>query len=105
MEPMEIIWHLLDKEANVTAYDPKAMGTACQILGDKITYADDMYGCLKDADVLVVLTEWKEFKALDLTQAALLMNHKNIVDCRNLIDADLAKQNGFKYWGIGRKAE
>ena len=102
---MEIIWHLLEKEANITAYDPKAMGTACQLLGDKIAYADDMYGCLKDADVLAVLTEWQEFRTLDLAQAALLMNHKNIVDCRNLIDADSAKQNDFKYWRIGRKAE
>ena len=100
---MEIIWHLLEKEANIIAYDPKAMGTACQLLGDKISYADDMYGCLKEADVLVVLTEWKEFKNLDLAQAALLMNHKNIVDCRNLIDMDEAIKNGFRYQGIGRK--
>jgi len=100
---MEVIRHLLEKEANITAYDPKAMGTACQLLGDKISYADDMYGCLKEADVLVVLTEWKEFKNLDLAQAALLMNRKNIVDCRNLIDMDEAIKNGFRYQGIGRK--
>ena len=81
------------------------MGTACQLVGDKINYADDMYACLKGADVLAVLTEWNEFKSLDLTQAANLMRHKNIIDCRNLINAEEALANGFKYQGIGKKNE
>lgn len=102
---MEIVWNLLEQNADVVAYDPKAMGTACQILGDKIGYADDMYACLKGADVLAVLTEWKEFKNLDLMRAANLMRHKTIIDCRNLIDADAALANGFNYQGIGKKTE
>ena len=102
---MEIIWNLLDKNANITAYDPKAMGTACQLLGDKINYADDMYACLKNADVLAILTEWDEFKTLDLKKASQLMRHKAIVDCRNLINAKEALVNGFKYQGIGIKAK
>ena len=99
---MEIITELLKNNANITAYDPKAMGTACQLLGDKINYADDMYSCLKDADVLAILTEWQEFKSLDLKQLDFLMNHKNIVDCRNLLDISAAKEQGFNYQGIGR---
>jgi UDPglucose 6-dehydrogenase len=71
-------------------------------LGDKIQYADNMYAALKDADVLAVLTEWGEFKSLDLAQAAQLMRHKNIVDCRNLFDGNEAKKNGFNYKGIGK---
>ena len=102
---MEIIANLLEKNANITAYDPKAMGTACQLLGNKIDYADDMYQPLKDADVLAILTEWKEFKDLDLEKAAILMRNKNIVDCRNLLDAKKAVEAGFKYQGIGKKAE
>lgn len=102
---MEIVWNLLEQNADVVAYDPKAMGTACQILGDKIGYADDMYACLKGADVLAVLTEWKEFKNLDLMRAANLMRNKTIIDCRNLIDADAALAKGFKYQGIGQKIE
>lgn len=98
---MEIVYNLLDHKANITAYDPKAMGTACQLLGDKIQYADDMYSCVKDADVLAILTEWNEFKSIDLNQVAQLMNHKTIVDCRNLINAEKAKGKGFKYQGIG----
>jgi len=61
-----------------------------------------MYACLKDADVLAILTEWNEFKALDLVQAAHLMRRKQIVDCRNLINAEQAAANGFDYQGIGK---
>lgn len=102
---MEIIDALLEQNADITAYDPKAMGTACQILGSRIRYADDMYQTLKDADVLAVLTEWKQFRDLDLNQAALLMRSKNIVDCRNLLNAEQAAALGFKYRGIGKKAD
>lgn len=101
---MEIVGELLEHKANITAYDPKAMGTACQLLGDKIQYADDMYSCIKDADVLAVLTEWNEFKNLNLAKAATLMRHKNIVDCRNLLDTNKALENGFCYQGIGKKS-
>lgn len=100
---IEIISNLLEKKANITAYDPKAMGTACYLLGDKISYADNMYDALNDADVLAILTEWKEFKELDLIKAEGLMRHKNIVDCRNLLDGKAAAKLGFKYQGIGSK--
>ena len=50
------------------------------------------------------MTEWNEFKTLDLEKAAKLMRHKNIVDCRNLIDAEQALANGFRYQGIGKKS-
>lgn len=99
---MEIVGELLEHKANITAYDPKAMGTACQLLGDKIQYANDMYSCIKDADVVAILTEWQEFKGLDLNKAVSLMKNKHIIDCRNLLNTDKAKAIGFKYQGIGR---
>ena len=102
---LEIVGNLLEKNTDIMAYDPKAMGTACRLLGDKIGYADDMYSCLKGADVLAVLTEWNEFKTLDLNLAADLMRHKNIVDCRNLLNAEQALALGFKYQSIGKKFE
>ena len=52
---MDIVGELLLQGADITAYDPKAMGTACGLLGNKISYADDMYACLKDADVLSLI--------------------------------------------------
>jgi UDPglucose 6-dehydrogenase len=78
------------------------MGTANRLLGDKIQYADDMYSVLEDADVLAVLTEWGEFKELDLAKVAQSMRHKNIVDCRNLFDGSEARKHGFNYQGIGK---
>ena len=100
---VDIVSELVLQGADITAYDPKAMGTACQIFGNKISYADDMYQALKDADVLAILTEWQDFKKLDFEQAQNLMSHKKIVDCRNLLDVAEAKSYGFDYQGIGRK--
>ena len=61
-----------------------------------------LFRSLKDADVLAILTEWQEFKTLNLQKVAQMMRNKNIVDCRNLINANEAKENGFKYMGIGK---
>ena len=99
---MEIVGELLEQGADITAYDPKAMGTACMLVGNKIQYADNMYQVLQDADVLAILTEWNEFRALDLNKAKELMRHLKIVDCRNLIDDKQAKDLGFEYQGIGK---
>ena len=99
---MEIVGELINQGANITAYDPKAMETAKLLVGDKINYAEDMYSTLKDADVLAILTEWGEFKSLDLNKAKELMRHLKIVDCRNLIDDKQAKDLGFEYQGIGK---
>lgn len=100
---MDVIGVLLQNNADIIAYDPKAMGTACRILGDKIAYADDMYSAVKDADVLVILTEWKEFSTADLQGMSQLMRHKKIMDFRNMLDADEAVKLGFEYQCIGRK--
>jgi len=99
---MDIVGELLNRGAKITAYDPKAMKTAQMILGDKIQYATDMYSAINGADVLTILTEWPEFKTLDLARVAKIMCHKNIIDCRNLIDIKQAMLNNFIYKGIGR---
>lgn len=100
---MDVIASLLKNKADITAYDPKAMGTACQILGDKIAYADDMYSCVKNADVLVILTEWKQFADADLEVMAQLMRTKKILDFRNMLDGKQALKLGFEYQCIGKK--
>lgn len=99
---MDIVGALLCRGAKIVAYDPKAMGNAKLLLGDKIEYAPDMYAATKDADVLAILTEWSEFKELDLARVANLMRNKNIIDCRNLINAQKARALNFMYHGIGR---
>ncbi len=102
---MDVIAALLQHKADITAYDPKAMGTACQLLGDKIAYADDMYAAVKDADVLVILTEWKQFAAADLNGVAQLMRNKKILDFRNMLNPAEAIKLGFEYRCIGKKID
>ena len=99
---MDVVQELLSYRADITAYDPKAMGTAYRILGDKITYAEDMYAVAKEADVLVILTEWPQFSMLDLDGLAQLMNHKVILDFRNMLDKKQVLAKGFKYQCIGK---
>lgn len=99
---IEILENLLKAHSNICAYDPQAMERAKGILGDKISFVGDMYAALKDADVLAILTEWEEFKSLNLAKAKELMKTPVIVDCRNLISRAEAEQAGFKYIGVGR---
>ncbi len=102
---MDVIAALLQHKVDITAYDPKAMGTVCQLLGDKIAYADDMYAAVKDADVLVILTEWKQFAAADLNGVAQLMRNKKILDFRNMLNPAEAIKLGFEYRCIGKKID
>ncbi|EHV0896911.1 UDP-glucose/GDP-mannose dehydrogenase family protein [Campylobacter jejuni] len=99
---VDIVFKLLEQKVKICAYDPKAMDLAKQILGDKIDYANSMYEAIKDADVIAILTEWKEFSSLDLKKACDLVRHKKIIDLRNLIDKNEAIKLGFEYQGIGR---
>jgi UDPglucose 6-dehydrogenase len=97
---IQIVSELVNRNANVIAYDPKAIETAKTILGDSITYADDALSATKGADVLAALTEWQDFKKIPL--ANLQMRNKRIVDLRNIIDPKVAVAEGFNYKGIGR---
>ena len=92
---------MLEAKARVIAYDPKAMDTARALLGDKIRYAESMYDALEGADVLVILTEWEEFRELDLKRVSPMMRHRKIIDSRNLLDRDKMKDSGFNYQRIG----
>ncbi len=99
---IEIISELIERKMDIVAYDPKAMEGAKELLGNAIKYAPDVYSAAKDADALVVLTEWEEFSNIDLERISTLMKTKNIIDCRNMINFAEAKQFGFNYKGIGR---
>lgn len=100
---VQIVVQLLELGAkNIVAYDPKAMGVAVELLGDQIAYANDMYSAIEGADAVVILTEWDEFKDLDLVKAGKLVKRKCIIDCRNMLDPQNAIDNDFSYKGIGR---
>lgn len=99
---VEIIAELLEYKMDITAFDPKALQTAEALLGNSIKYAPDMYKATENADILVVLTEWQEFKSLDFVKLGESMRHKIILDCRNLLNKEKALEAGFRYSGIGR---
>lgn len=99
---MEIIAELLKHELDITAYDPKGMKNANELLGDKINYAEDIYSVANDADILVILTEWDDFKNCDLQKVIINMRNKNIFDTRNILNAELAEKLGFSYYKIGK---
>mgnify|MGYP001406824923 CR=1 FL=1 len=98
-----IIQKLLDSGASVVAYDPVAAEEGKRILGDAITFAPDKHSALVDADALVVVTEWAEFRILDYRMMEKLMNQKLIFDGRNIFDPMEMKESGFTYYSIGRK--
>ena len=99
---MEIVGALLKRGADITAFDPKAMDNAKKLVGDKIKYAADAFDAARGADVVAVLTEWVDFKSLDLARLKTEMKTPRIVDLRNLLDKDEAVKLGFSYVGIGR---
>ena len=99
---MQIICELINKDAQIKAYDPKAMENAKLLVGDKISYATDMYDAARAADVLVILTEWEDFRGLDLVRLKGMMRHPRIVDLRDMFDPEEVRSLGFEYSCIGR---
>ena len=92
---------LLSKKAQITVYDPKAMDNAKKMLGNKVSYAADAYEACDGADIVAILTEWPEFKVLDLDRIKSLMKTPKILDLRNLLAKDKAAELGFDYACIG----
>ncbi len=99
---VEIISELIKEKVNIVAYDPEAMDNAHALLGDNIKYAKNPYEAIENADIIAVLTEWDQFKELDLEKIAQSVKQKIIIDCRNLLDKEKALELGFVYKGIGR---
>jgi UDPglucose 6-dehydrogenase len=100
-----IINKLLGEGSKVKAYDPVAMKEAAHTLGDSITYADDQYDTLIDADCLLLVTEWPEFKFPNFKIMRKLLNQPLIFDGRNIYEASEMKRNGFDYFCIGIDTE
>jgi UDPglucose 6-dehydrogenase len=92
---------LVERGAEVSAFDPVAREQAEKIF-PKIQFAEDAYAAAADADALVIVTEWDEFRALDLDKMAELLRGKVLVDLRNVYDRDEAEEAGLSYYGIGR---
>lgn len=98
-----LIRQLLDEGAVVRAFDPVAMDECRRRIGNSIEYADNMYDALTDADALVVVTEWPEFKIPKFTYIERALKNKLIFDGRNIYNPEQMKEFGYEYYGIGRK--
>jgi UDPglucose 6-dehydrogenase len=96
-----LITALQDMGARVRAYDPVGMEQARQVLSD-VSYCQGPYDCVEGADAAVIVTEWEQFRALDLGRVCDLMACPVIVDLRNVYSPEDMKQHGFAYTCVGR---
>jgi UDPglucose 6-dehydrogenase len=96
-----LIEALLRAGAQVCAFDPEAIKEAKRMLGDKITYAANALGAAEGADALVLVTEWSEFRHVDLEELRRRLKQPVLFDGRNIWDSGRARAQGFTYYGIG----
>ena len=98
---VKIIESLQKKGAEISAYDPQAVENAKQILKN-IKYARNPYKAIENAEALLIVTEWNEFRQIDLKKVKKLMKKSVILDGRNIYDPQKIKNLGFSYFGVGR---
>ena len=100
---LDIIPALQARGAKICAYDPEGMQAAAKLLND-VKFSQTAYECIKGADALVLITEWDQFRALDLKKVADLLNNPVIIDLRNIYEPGEMQPLGLKYYSIGRAA-
>jgi UDPglucose 6-dehydrogenase len=100
---LKLVEALTGEGAKICAFDPEAMANVKLEIGDKIDYATNMYDALKNADALVIATEWSEFRTPDFTKMTALMNKPVIFDGRNLFDLQQVQDCNFYYESVGRR--
>ena len=93
---------LLKEGATVAAFDPEGMKNVHKMKGDVIRYAQDEYDALKDADALIICTEWAEFRNPDMERVKGTLKKPVVFDGRNLYELENMKEKGFTYVSIGR---
>lgn len=100
---LKMINELIAKGASVIAYDQEAMGNVKKEIGDKIDYAENQYDALKEADALLIATEWSEFRTPDFNRMKSLLKNAAIFDGRNLFELYQMEEMGFHYESVGRR--
>ena len=98
-----LIEKLLEKGGEIAVFDPEAMENVKQIFDDKITFGDNQYDILKDADALLIVTEWSIFRTPDFEKIGEIMKERVIFDGRNLYETEDIRAQGFYYNSIGRE--
>jgi UDPglucose 6-dehydrogenase len=100
---VEVVSRLVELGATVCVYDPVAMTNARKVLPTMVEYADSPYAAATGADGVALITEWNEFKFLNLERLRAVMRRPIVFDGRNLWEAERMRRLGFEYYSIGRK--
>jgi len=100
---VELIHKLQEFDVRVVAYDPEGMVNAPKYF-EKLECAHSIMEAIKDADAIIIATEWEEFKVMDLVKVKALLKSPIIIDLRNVLDPLYLEMNGFKYYSVGRKS-
>ena len=99
---MVLIDRLVEADASVKVYDPIAMNECKRRIGDKVVYATDMYDAVLDADALLLVTEWKEFRMPSWGVVKKTMRQAVVVDGRNIYEKSELLELEFEYYSIGK---
>ncbi len=99
---LNLIKAILEKGASVTAYDPEAIQSTQNVLGDSINYTTEPYKALENSEALILMTEWNEFRNPNFDKIKTLLKNPVVFDGRNVYDVKKMKENGFDYFSIGR---
>ncbi len=99
---LAIIPNLIDKGATILAHDPQGMEEAKKLLPDQVNYLTDVYSTAKGADAVVLMTEWNEYRGLDLGRFKELMQGNAFIDLRNVYEKTHLSTLGFNYYCVGR---
>jgi UDPglucose 6-dehydrogenase len=99
-----VVKSLLQKGCDIAAYDPAAQDRSREVLGSGVRFVPSAYEAARDADALLILTEWDEFGTLDLVQLYRELKYPIIIDGRNLYDPQVMRAQGFTYYSVGRSA-
>lgn len=99
---LAILPPLMDKGAKIQAHDPEGMKEAKHLLPEKIKYCEGVYDTFAGADAVVLMTEWNQYRGLDLERVKSLMKGKIFIDLRNVYEHEIMAANGFEYFCVGR---
>ena len=98
---LKIISSLIKKGASVSAFDPAGMEESKKVLNE-VDYSQNMYDVAKDADALIIITEWNEFRNLDWERVKTMLRSPTLIDLRNIYEPNKMKERGFNYHSVGR---
>ncbi len=99
-----LIESLVGDGARVRAFDPEAMVNARQYLPEQVEYCADSYEAVAGADALIIVTEWNQFRSLDMQRIHAALRHPTVIDLRNIYDPQRMRDHGFDYFSVGRAA-